>query len=214
MHLLAAAAVKKTFWHLIRHLGGPGLIVLGLVDNSFIPLPGSMDAATIVLAAARREPWWYYAIMALMGSLIGGFLTYRIGLKGGHETLDRKLSKKHADQANRILQRYGFWSIAGTAICPPPVPIVPTLIVAGALKYPPVKFLTALALGRAARYTLLAYLGFRYGRHIVRWLSRYYQPALYTLIALAVAGALGAIFYWWRNRTHKDDAGGQVHKTA
>ena len=58
----------------------------------------------------------------------------------------------------------------------------------------------ALALGRAARYTLLAYMGHRYGRHIVRWLSRYYQPLLYILIALAVAGALAAIYYWRRQR--------------
>ncbi|MGA2902968.1 MAG: VTT domain-containing protein [Candidatus Korobacteraceae bacterium] len=214
MHLLAAATVKRTFSHLVRYLGGPGLIVLGLVDNSFIPLPGSMDAATIVLAAAHSEPWWYYAIMALIGSLIGGYLTYRIGLKGGQETLDKKLPKKRAEQANRIFQRYGFWSVAVTAICPPPVPIVPTLIVAGALKYPPVKFLTALALGRAARYTLLAYLGHRYGRHIVGWLSRYHQPLLYALIALAVVGTLVALYYWWRQRTHKGDASGQIHKAA
>ena len=134
MHLLAAVVVKKTLMHLVRRLGGPGLIALGLIDNSFIPLPGGMDAATILLAAARHEPWWYYAIMALIGSLIGGYLTYRIGLKGGEQTLDKKLSKKRAAQANRIFKRYGFWSVVVTAVSPPPVPIVPTLIVAGALQ--------------------------------------------------------------------------------
>ena len=57
MHLLAAVVVKKTLLHALRRLGGPGLIALGLIDNSFIPLPGGMDAATILLAAARHEPW-------------------------------------------------------------------------------------------------------------------------------------------------------------
>jgi membrane protein DedA with SNARE-associated domain len=153
--------------------------------------------------------------MATIGSLIGGYLTYRIGLKGGQQTLDKKLSRKRAQQAEHIVQRYGFWSVAVTAICPPPVPIVPTLIVAGALKYPPQKFLTALALGRSARYTLLAYLGHRYGRHIVRWLSRYYQPLLYILIALAVVGALVAIYYWRRQRKNKNpSASGPAQEAA
>jgi len=216
MHLLAAVVVKKTLLHALRRLGGPGLIALGLIDNSFIPLPGGMDATTILLAAARHEPWWYYAIMALIGSLIGGYLTYRIGLKGGEQTLDKKLSKKRAAQANRIFKRYGFWSVVVTALSPPPVPIVPTLIVAGALKYPPVKFLTALAVGRGARYTLLAYLGHRYGRHIVGWLSRYYQPLLYILIALAVLGTLVALYYWRRQRQkpQSDDGASPVKTVA
>ncbi|HZL67772.1 MAG TPA: hypothetical protein VFC29_10625, partial [Candidatus Limnocylindrales bacterium] len=94
MHHLAAIVANKAMWRLLRHMGGPGLIVLGLVDNSAIPLPGSMDALTIVLSAARKEPWWYYATMATIGSIIGGYLTYRLGAKGGKETLEKKISKK------------------------------------------------------------------------------------------------------------------------
>jgi len=206
MHLLAAAVFKKTLLHVVRRLGGPGLIVLGLVDNSLIPLPGGMDAATILLAAAHHEPWWYYAIMATVGALIGGYLTYRLGVHGGENTLQKRLSKRRADQVSRILRRYGFWSISVTAVTPPPMPIVPVLIAAGALQYPRRKFLAALALGRGVRYTLLAYLGHLYGRHILRWLGRYYEPLLYILIALAFVGALAAVYFWWR---HKHTANGR-----
>ncbi len=177
MHLLAAAVLKKTIWHVVSRLGGPGLIVLGLIDNSLIPLPGSMDAATILLAAAHHEPWWYYAIMATIGGVAGGYLTYRLGVKGGEQTLEKKLSKKNAKRAFRIFERYGFWSVSVSATLPPPMPIVPILIAAGALKYPRNKFLGAVALGRGVRYTLLAYLGHHYGRHILHWFNRYYLPA-------------------------------------
>jgi membrane protein YqaA with SNARE-associated domain len=200
MQLLAATVFKKTLLHVITRLGGPGLVVLGLVDNSVIPLPGGMDAATVLLAAARHEPWWYYAIMATVGSLIGGYLTYRLGVKGGEQTLHRKMSKRRADQVSRIFRRYGFWSIAVNAVIPPPMPIVPILIVAGALEYPRKKFLAALALGRGARYTLLAYLGHIYGRSILRWLGKYYQPLLYALIGLAILGGLIGAYFWWRNQ--------------
>lgn len=206
MQLLAVAVLKKSVTHLVTRLGGPGLVALGLVDNSVIPLPGGMDAATILLAAAQREPWWYYAMMATVGSLIGGYLTYRLGVKGGEETLQRKFSKRRADQVSRIFQRFGFWSIVVNAVIPPPMPIVPILIAAGALRYPRNKFLCALALGRSARYLLLAYLGHIYGRSILHWLGSYYQPLLYILIGLAVVGSLVGLYFWWRNK-HKPQAG-------
>ena len=47
VHLLVAVSV----WNWLRHLGGVGLILLGLADNSVVPLPGSMDVLTILLAA-------------------------------------------------------------------------------------------------------------------------------------------------------------------
>ena len=215
MHLIAVIALKRSIWHLVKRLGGPGLIVLGLVDNSVIPLPGSMDASTILLAAAHHEPWWYYAIMATLGGLLGGYLTYRLGLQGGKETLEKKLPKKRADQAYRVFQRYGFWSVSVGAILPPPVPIVPVLIAAGALHYPRGKFLTALGLGRAIRYSLLAYLGQFYSRTILHWIGKYYEPMLYTLIALAVAGGLVGLYFWRRQRKQKARPATQpVHKAA
>lgn len=198
---MAAAAAKHTFWLLLRRLGGPGLILLGLVDNSFVPVPGSMDALTLVLASSHKELWWYYALMATVGSLIGGYLTYRLGVKGGEETLEKKISKKQAGRVRRIFARYGFWSVAVGAISPPPIPIVPFLMAAGAMKYSRKKFLAALALGRSLRYTLIAYLGSIYGKYVLRRLGHYYRPLVYALVAIAVVGGLLALFYWRRYRT-------------
>jgi len=67
----AARIVRHWFYH----LGGAGLILLGLLDSSAIPVPGSMDALTIVLSAHARQWWPYYAFMATAGSVIGGYLT-------------------------------------------------------------------------------------------------------------------------------------------
>jgi membrane protein YqaA with SNARE-associated domain len=208
MHLIAAIVSKKSSWRLLVHMGGPGLIVLGLIDNSAIPLPGSMDALTVILSAAHKEPWWYYALMATIGSLIGGFLTYRLGAKGGKETLEKKVSKKRAQKIYGIFERYGFWSVAIGAIAPPPVPFVPFLIAAGAMHYPRRNFLVALLLGRGVRYALLAYLGSIYGRQILGWVGRYYHPLLYALIAMGLAGGLGGLYFWWRLRRRKKNGPG------
>lgn len=208
MQLFAAFVVKKALWHWVHRLGGPGLILIGLVDNSVIPFPGGMDVFTVLLAASRRDLWWYYAIMATIGSVVGGYLTYRMGQKGGEETLDKKFSKKRADKFRAIFKKYGFWAIAVGCIIPPPMPIAPFFIAPGAMKYPLKKFFAALVLGRSARYFLIAYLGSLYGRTVFHWMFRYYRPALYTLVALAVIGGLAALFYWRRskrlNRQKKD----------
>ncbi len=163
---------KKTALRWLIHLGGPSLILLGLADNSLIPLPGSTDIVTILLAAHHREPWVYYAIMATAGALIGGYLTYRMARKGGKETLERKFSKRTTDKVYAIFSRWGFAAVAIPALLPPPFPIVPMLLAAGAMQYSTRKFLTALAVGRGIRFTILAYLGFRYGRHIVSFFAR------------------------------------------
>lgn len=183
-------------WKWIMSLGGPGLILLGLADNSVIPLPGSMDVLTIVLAGNHREFWWYYSLMATVGAVIGGYLTYRLGRTGGKETLEQKLPKRRVGKVYRAFERWGFWAVAVPALLPPPVPIVPSLLAAGALRYPRKHFISALALGRAIRFTLIGFIASHFGTRIFHFFSKYYKPALYSLIALAVlGGAIGLSLY-------------------
>jgi membrane protein YqaA with SNARE-associated domain len=202
IHLSIAISV----WTRLRHLGGVGLILLGLADNSVVPLPGSMDVLTIYLAARHRDLWWYYAFMATVGAVIGGYITYGLARKGGKEAFERRLSKEKAEKVFARFERWGFGAVAVPALLPPPFPIVPFLLAAGALQYSRKKFVAALALGRAVRFTMVAGLGVVYGRHIVRFFSQYYKPALFLLIGLAVVGGILALiqYYRYRNRTTHD----------
>ena len=188
-------------WRQLRRMGGPGLVLLGIADNSVIPLTGSMDVLTIWLAARHQEPWPYYALMATLGAIIGGYITYALARKGGKETMERKLSKKRADQFSNAFARWGFAAVAVPALMPPPFPFVPFLLAAGAMQYSPRKFLGALTLGRGVRYTIAAGLGFHYGRHILRFFSQYYKPALAILIGLAVIGAILSLIQYLRYRS-------------
>jgi membrane protein YqaA with SNARE-associated domain len=181
-------------------MGGPGLVLLGIADNSLIPLTGSMDVLTIWLAARHHEPWPYYAVMATLGAMIGGYITYALARKGGQETMERKLSKKRAAKVSRAFERWGFFAVAIPALLPPPFPFVPFLIAAGAGQYSPKKFLGSLALGRGVRYAIEAYLGFHYGRHILRFFDEYYKPALAILIGLAVLGSALSLVQYLRMR--------------
>ena len=187
-------------WRWVVRMGGPGLVLLGIADNSVIPLTGSMDVLTIWLAARHREPWPYYACMATLGAVIGGYITYALSRKGGKETMERKLSPKRARQVAKIFDRWGFFAVAIPAILPPPFPFVPFLIAAGAGQYPPKKFLAALAVGRGIRYSIAAGLGYLYGNHILRFFARYNKPAIAILVGLAVIGAVLSLIQYLRLR--------------
>jgi membrane protein YqaA with SNARE-associated domain len=193
-HILAIVA--PTVAHSVRrwifHLGGLGFIPLGLLDNSVIPLPGSMDVLTIVLSARKQELWLYYALMATIGSVIGGYVTYRLARKGGKETLERKFTARTLEKVYRIFGRWGFGAIAIAALLPPPVPMVPFLFAAGAMQYSVGKFLVALAVGRVVRYSFLAFLAAHYGRQVLTVMSQLGHPVLIAVIAL-IAAAIAAL---------------------
>ena len=195
-----ALAYVLLVWTWLVRLGGPGLVLLGIADNSIIPLTGSMDVLTIWLAARHREPWPYYALMATIGAVIGGYITYALACKGGKETMDRKLSRKRSAQFSGAFERWGFFAVAIPAILPPPFPFVPFLIAAGAMQYSRAKFIGALTMGRGVRYTIAAFLGFHYGTHVLRFFDRYYKPAMALLIGLAIIGAILSLIQYLRMR--------------
>ncbi len=185
-------------------LGGPGLLVVGLIDNSVIPLPGGMDLFVILLTAHHREWWPYYGAFATAGAVVGGYVTFRLSKKGGKDGLEKKIGQKRAGKVYKKFEKGGFSTIVVGSILPPPFPLVPVLMAAGVMQYPAKKFLAALTVGRGIRFFLVALLGKLYGTAIVGWFSRYYKPFLYTFIALGVLGGVGALLYFkWYRPKHK-----------
>jgi membrane protein DedA with SNARE-associated domain len=199
---LATPTVTRSVRHWIVGLGGLGFIPLGLLDSSVIPIPGSMDVLTIVLAARNEELWPYYAVMATVGSVIGSFVTYRIARKGGKETLERNLRPKTLKKVYKIFERWGFGAIAIAALLPPPVPLVPMLLTAGAMQYSVKKFLLAMTLGRIARYSILAFLAARYGRQVLKVISLNGHSALIAVICL-IAVAVASVIYFLVHKRKK-----------
>jgi membrane protein YqaA with SNARE-associated domain len=192
---VAGPTVARSVRRWIFHLGGLGFIPLGLLDSSVIPLPGSMDVLTILLSASNQGLWIYYALMATVGSVIGGFVTYRLARKGGKETLERKFSARTLKRVYKIFGRWGFGTIAIAALLPPPSPMVPFLFAAGAMQYSVKKFLVALTLGRFVRYSILAFLAARYGRHVLTVISQLGHPILIAVIALIACAAATLVFF-------------------
>jgi membrane protein YqaA with SNARE-associated domain len=195
------AKPAREVFHWLHHLGGPGLIVLGLIDNSVIPVPGSMDALTIILSANQRKLWPYYALMATIGSVVGGYVTYRIARRQGKGAMERRFSRRRINKVTKTFEKWGFGAVLIPAILPPPAPMVPFLIAAGAMQYSRNKFLAALAIGRSIRFTILACLSAFYGRLILTIITNHAKPILITFIAVSVILGLYILFHY-RKKLH------------
>jgi membrane protein YqaA with SNARE-associated domain len=201
--------LASKLWTWLRHLGGPGLLLLGLADNSLIPLPGSMDVLTIWFAVHHHNEWLYYAAMATLGAVVGGYVTYRLARKGGKAALEHRLGHRGADAFSERFGRWGFWAVAVPAILPPPFPLVPFLLAAGAMQYPRKKFVAALTLGRSLRYGILAYLGVHYGRHFLRFFNRYTKPTVFVLVGMSLVAGIVALVAYLRYR-HEGEGNTEV----
>ena len=184
--------------HWLVQLGGVGLIPLGILDGSLLPLPGSLDIATIFLASRDSHLWLYYALMATVGSVVGGFFTYRLARKGGEEALEHKSSRGYMRKVCAIFERWGFAAVAIPALLPPPAPVTPFVVAAGAMQYSLKKFLAAFTSARLVRYIILAFLGAHYGRQIIGLISR--NLLLVGIVVALVLGAAAALAFIFRER--------------
>ena len=183
---------------MVHGLGGPGLILLGIFDNSPVVStpPGTIDVLVVALATDHHGWWPYYAIMAAIGELIGGYVTYELAKKSGQATLEKKMGNKRAERLYGMFEKHGTATVLAGAVLPPPFPYTSILIAAGVMQYPKKKFLSALAAGRLTRFFGEAALGRIYGRQIVDIVAAHYQFMEKLLIVLAIVALFGAVAYF------------------
>jgi membrane protein YqaA with SNARE-associated domain len=209
MTSLLLSTLAPSVWKWIHRLGGPGLILLGIADNTpFVSAPpGSVDMFVILFSAHRHEWWAYYAFMAMVGEVLGGYLTYRLAEQGGQKTLEKRIGKQRAEKIYKYFEKRGFLTVFTGSILPPPFPFTSVLMAAGIMQYPRKEFLPALTVGRGVRFFLVAYLGRSYGQQMIGFFSRHYRPTMYALIVLAVMAGIGALVYfkWYRPKVQREE---------
>ncbi|WP_263368383.1 VTT domain-containing protein [Edaphobacter bradus] len=186
--------------HVLFSLGLFGLFFVALVDSSFVPLPlpGITDIMLIVLAA-RHTNILLLLLASISGSLVGGYLSYRAGYAGGISLLERHVQPRTFNLVREWMEQHAILSIAIPALLPPPIPLSPFVLAAGALKMSRKKFLTTFGISRSLRHASAIWLGVRYGRHVLRlWnhLSTQYATPILIVMWTAILGS--AAFAFWK----------------
>ena len=190
------------------HFGVFGVFVVSVIDASVIPLPlpGSTDLLVLLLAA-RHTAVWLLVLSAVSGSVLGGYLTWSAGKKGGEAMLERYVPHRFRQRLGKWVKQNGVMSVCTAAILPPPIPLLPFLLAAGALGLSLARFFIAYCTGRAVRYGVIAWLGFHYGRYMLsmwqKYLNAWTVPIVTIYIALLVLG-VGYGIWKYRKETRKN----------
>lgn len=203
MNLFAAAAAQHARHRLIPawilHFGLAGIFVVALLDAAPVPLPipGSTDILLLILGAHGESPW-LLAPVAIAGSLLGGYFTWKTGKSGGEKMIDRYVPSRFHKRITGWVKEHGLLSVCLAAMLPPPIPLLPFLLAAGALGVTRRQMFIALGIARTVRYGGEAALAAFYGRRILRFWSRslagWSSVILYTFLGLLVAAIIFGIW--------------------
>lgn len=195
----------------LLHFGVAGVFAIALLDAAPIPLPipGTTDIVVLILAAHGVGPW-LLALAAIAGSLIGGYLTWGAGKKGGEAMLDRYVPERFRSRLHTWVKRHGLLSVGLAAMLPPPIPLMPFLLGAGALGVRRKQVLIALGIARTVRYGGEAVLGMFYGRRVLRAWNHYLAAGwssaiLYTFLGLLAAAIAYGIWKYRRDQHRNRD---------
>ncbi|WP_047497914.1 YqaA family protein [Terriglobus sp. TAA 43] len=192
-------------------LGILGLFFICVIDSSPIPLPipGSSDILVTLLAAQRQE-WIVVTVIATLGSIVGAGISYQAGRIGGLALMDRYVPQRFRDRMRRWTEEHSILSTALPAILPPPAPLMPFLIAAGALKMPQSKFYLSFSISRFVRHAFFAWLGMHYGRRIMpiylRFAEKYGWILLVVVWGSVLFGVIYAVVKLRQNRLRKQTA--------
>jgi membrane protein YqaA with SNARE-associated domain len=177
-------------------LSNYGLIALAALDVSVIfVLPGSSDVAIIILVARQRQLFWLYPLLATAGSLVGSYVTFRMGVAIGEKGLERWVPAKKFKPLEKRIRNKSAIALALPGLLPPPFPLTAFILACGALKVRLSTFLFAVGTGRLVRYSAMAGLALLYGRRVVGWLELPVVKTVgYVIFFIAIAGIIYSIF--------------------
>jgi membrane protein YqaA with SNARE-associated domain len=180
-------------------LGGVGLLLLGILDSSFLFMPLGNDLLVVALTARNHGRMLYYAAMATTGSVAGVAITHWVSAKGGEKGLEGKHKSGRVAYIERKVKEHGGIAIATAALMPPPFPFTPFIIGAAALQYPRRRMLIIVAICRSVRFTTEAGLAVLYGRSLIRMAQApWLQNSILVLVAISMIGSVASIFSWVR----------------
>jgi membrane protein YqaA with SNARE-associated domain len=192
--------VHGVLWEFARFfssLGGFGLLLLGILDSSFLFLPLGNDLLVIALTANHHNRMLYYAAMASAGSAIGCLLTDYASRKGGEKGLRKNFSGRTIQYVERKIKNHAGPALAIACVLPPPFPFTPFIIVMAALQYPRWKMLSIVAVGRALRFSAEGALAMIYGRQILDMSQNsVLQRTILALVAISIVGSAWSIYTW------------------
>lgn len=188
MKLFSSLYARTMAWS--RHRRAPWYLgAMSFAESSFFPIPPDVMLAPMSLA--RPDQAWRLALLTTLTSVAGGLFGYLIGYFA-FDLLEPHLKASsywaHYQTAVDWFGKWGFWAvfIAGFS----PIPYKVFTIAAGALSMALLPFTLASAIGRGARFFLVAGLMKWGGPCMESALHRYVDLLGWATVALVIIALL------------------------
>ena len=187
-------------------LGAPGLFLISFLDSSVLTFPVINDLLLIELSLQHPARMPLYALMALLGSVLGCVLLYFIARKGGEAYFHRKAGER-GHVIRHWVEHNGFGGVLVAAMLPPPTPFKIVVFAAGVFEVPLLSFVSAVGIARLIRYFGVGYLAVKYGNNALPFLA---QHKVDVTIVLAVFAGVSYGLSRWILRERPTASSGQI----
>ena len=204
--MAAPSAGSHHLLHLLLSFGLAGVFLVSIVDSSFVPLPipGMTDIMCVLFAAQHTSPWLLIAV-STCGSALGGFFSYQVGQAGGMAFIEKRTPPRVFKRVTRWMESHAILAVALPAVLPPPMPLSPFVLAAGALKMSRGKFMWTFTLSRLARHAFAVWLGVHYGKGVLvlwRKFSATWGTPILIFLWTGIAISLGYAFWQLWKTSH------------
>lgn len=176
-------------------LGAPGLCLVAFLDSSFLSLPEITDLLVVWMVTRHPARVVVYVLAATLGSFSGCLVLYFLGRKGGDAFVRKRFASASVERAMAAFERYGVLVVLIPAILPPPAPFKIFVLLAGIAGISTPKFVTAILIGRCARYLVLGLLAVEYGEQALAYAEAHSFEVAMVVIGVLAAG-VAAYFVW------------------
>jgi len=183
--------------HFFYSLGGIGLVLLGVLDSSFLMLPLGNDLLVVALTAHHPDRIFYYVAMATVGSTLGVCFAHLVSSKIGRKAIEGDNKSRQVAFVEKKIEQYGGFAIAFAALAPPGFPFTPFIVIPAALQYPLKKMAGIIFISRAVRFLVEGWLARVYGRRVLQMAnSPLLQTFMLVLVAVSIVGSVISVWGW------------------
>ena len=162
------------------------------MESSVFPIPPDVLLIALCLSLPTRA--WRFALLASIGSVLGGAFGYGIGL--GFWSLISDFFFNYIPgftpevfaKVQGLFSEYDFWVVFTAGFTPIPYKVI--TIGAGVFEINFPVFMLASVVSRSLRFYLIAWLLYKYGESVRTFIDRYFNLLSLVFMVLLIGGFL------------------------
>ena len=174
-----------------RH-AGIALFIIAFIESSISPIPPDVLLIPMIVAAPTRA--WRFALICLVGSVLGGIAGYGIGYflfeSIGQPVLQLYGYSAKFDAFRDYYNEWGAWAVFIAGVTPFPYKVI--TILSGVTALDPSVFMVASVLARGLRFFIIAALIWKFGP-VIRDFIEKRLGLVFTIFVVVLVGGFVAI---------------------